>query len=88
MPKKDLERLKQVAVELLAKLKAEKLRADNWWNKQATRDAVKVEIRDFLWDEETGLPVKCYSEQDVEEKAEQVYLHVFRLYSDQSFSLY
>lgn len=88
LPKKDLERLKQVAVELLAKLKAEKLRADNWWNKQATRDAVKVEIRDFLWDEETGLPVKCYSEQDVEEKAEQVYLHVFRLYSDQSFSLY
>jgi type I site-specific restriction-modification system R (restriction) subunit len=87
LPKKDLERLKQVAAELLAQLKAEKLRADNWWNKQATRDAVKVEIRDFLWNDETGLPLACYSEQDVEEKAEQVYLHVFRLYAEQSFAL-
>jgi type I restriction enzyme R subunit len=87
LPKKDLERLKQVAAELLAQLKAEKLRADNWWNKQATRDAVKVEIRDFLWNDETGLPVGCYSEQGVEEKAEQIYLHVFRLYTDRSFSL-
>lgn len=87
LAKKDLERLKQVAAELLDKLKAEKLRADNWWDKEATRDAVKVEIRDFLWDEATGLPVECYSEQDVKDKAEQVYLHIFRLCTDQSFSL-
>ncbi|MGE0685073.1 MAG: type I restriction endonuclease subunit R, partial [Candidatus Binatia bacterium] len=87
LPQKDLEQLKQVAAELLAQLKAEKLRADNWWSKQATRDAVKVEIRDFLWNEATGLPMGCYSEQDVAEKAEQVYLHVFRLYTAQSFSL-
>jgi type I restriction enzyme R subunit len=87
LPKKDHERLKQVAAELLTKLKAKKLRDDNWWDKETTRDAVKVEIRDFLWDEATGLPVERYSEQDVEDKAEQVYLHVFRLYTDQAFSL-
>jgi len=80
LSKQDIERLKQVATELLAKLKEEKLRADNWREKQATRDAVKVEIRDFLWNEETGLPVQCYAEHEVEEKAEQVYLHIFNLY--------
>jgi len=73
LPKQDIERLRQVASELLAKLEAEKLRADNWWEKQATRDAVKVEIRDFLWNEETGLPVECYSDQEVDAKAGQVY---------------
>ncbi len=80
LSKKEIERLEQVATELLAKLKEEKLRADNWREKQATRDAVKVEIRDFLWNEETGLPVQCYAEHEVEEKAEQVYLHIFNLY--------
>jgi len=77
LSKQDIERIKKVAAELLAKLKEEKLRADNWREKQATRDAVKVEIRDFLWSEETGLPVECYAEHEVAEKAEQVYLHIF-----------
>jgi type I site-specific restriction-modification system R (restriction) subunit len=81
LSKKEIERLKQVATELLAKLKAEKLRADNWWEKQATRDAVKVETRDFLWNEETGLPVDSYSEYEVEDKAERVYVYVFNTYT-------
>lgn len=76
LPKKDLDRLKQVAAELLTKLKAEKLRADNWREKEATRDAIKVEIRDFLWSEETGLP-ESYSEQEIEERVEKTYLHLF-----------
>ncbi len=77
LSKQDIERLKAVAKELLSKLKTEKLGIDNWREKQATRDAIKVEIRDFLWNEATGLPVDCYSEQEVEVKAEQVYLHIF-----------
>jgi len=88
LPKQDIERLRQVASELLAKLEAEKLRADNWWEKQATRDAVKVEIRDFLWNEETGLPVECYSDQEVDAKAGQVYLHIFNVYTSPSSSAF
>jgi type I restriction enzyme, R subunit len=76
LPKKDLDQLKQIAVELLAKLKAEKLRADNWREKEATRDAIKVEIRDFLWSDDTGLP-ESYSEAEIVAKAEQAYLYVF-----------
>ncbi len=41
---------------LLKILKAEKLRVDHWREKEATRDAVPLTIRDFLWSEETGLP--------------------------------
>ncbi len=37
-------------------------------------------IRDFLWCDETGLPVKCYTESDVKARAEEVYGHVYRVY--------
>jgi type I restriction enzyme R subunit len=35
-----IDRIKAVAVGLLAKLKAEKLRVDQWRDKKATRDAI------------------------------------------------
>src|SRR5208337_214303 len=38
---KDIARIKEVAVVLLATLKAEKLRVDQWREKEATRDAVR-----------------------------------------------
>ena len=50
------ERIKQVAVELLKTLKSGKLRVNQWRDKEATRDAVRVAIHDFLWSDETGLP--------------------------------
>ena len=35
---------------------------------------------------ETGLPVECYSDQEVTAKAEQVYLHIFNVYTSPSVS--
>ena len=78
----DIQRIKQVAVCLLETLKAEKLRVDQWRDKEATRDAVRVAIRDFLWSDETGLPGDDYSEADVAAKAEDVFRHVFRAYPE------
>jgi len=49
---------------------------------QATRDDVKVEIANFLWNERTGLP-KSYSEEEIENKADGVYLHVFQQYHNE-----
>jgi type I restriction enzyme R subunit len=80
LDKKNIARIKKVAGELLATLKAEKLRIDNWQEKEATRDAVRVAINDFLWNDKTGLPVETYSELDVQEKAEDVFRHVWRAY--------
>ncbi len=73
------ERVKEVSKELLERLKAEKLRIDRWREREATRAAVKVEVRDFLWSDETGLP-RVYSEADVDCRAEEVYRHLYRAY--------
>lgn len=76
----DIKRIKAVAVGLIERLKAEKLRVDHWRDKESTRDAVRTAIRDFLWSDETGLPVDCYTEDDVQARAEEVFRHVYRVY--------
>jgi len=76
----DIRRIKTVAIELLERLKAEKLKIDRWREKESTRDAVRIAIRDFLWRDETGLPVDAYCEDEVNEKSEAVFVHVFRAY--------
>ncbi|MBU4389187.1 MAG: DUF3387 domain-containing protein, partial [Proteobacteria bacterium] len=79
---RDIKQIKEVAQKLLFELKSEKLRIDNWREKQATRDDVKVEIANFLWNERTGLP-KSYSESEIGIKSEKVYLHVFQQYPNE-----
>jgi type I restriction enzyme R subunit len=76
----DIKRIKTIAVELLETLKAEKLKVDHWRDKESTRDAVRIAIRDFLWSDETGLPVDAYDESEVDDKTEEVFIHVFRAY--------
>jgi type I restriction enzyme, R subunit len=76
----DIKRIKKVSVDLLERLKAEKLRNDHWRDKEATRDAVRLAIRDFLWDDATGLPVESFAEEDVETKADDLFRHIYRAY--------
>ena len=76
----DIKRIKAVAVDLLHTLKAEKLRVDQWREKEATRDAVKVAIHDFLYSEDTGLPTNAYSDDDVTVRTDEIFRHVFRVY--------
>jgi len=84
---RDIKQIKKVAQKLLLKLKSEKLRIDNWREKQATRDDVKVEIANFLWNERTGLP-KSYSEEEIGSTANVVYLHVFQQYPNEQPAVY
>ena len=76
----EIRRIKNVAVSLLETLKAERLHIDHWREKEATRDAVRLTIRDFLWNDTTGLPVDHYTEGDVQARADDVYRHVYRAY--------
>ena len=76
----DIKRIKAVAVDLLRKLKAERLRVDQWREKEATRDAVKVAIHDFLYSEETGLPTDAYSDDEVTGRTDEIFRHVLRVY--------
>lgn len=75
----DIKRIKTVAVDLLGTHKAEKLQIDHWREKESTRDGVLLTIRDYLWSENTGLP-EAYSEDDVRDKTDAVFRHVFRAY--------
>lgn len=76
----DIKHIKEVAVELLETLKTQKLRIDHWRDKESTRDAVRIAIRDFLWSGETGLPESSYAEDEVICKTEEVFRHVYRVY--------
>jgi type I restriction enzyme R subunit len=72
--------IKEVAIKLLKTLKAEKLRVDHWQDKEATRDTIWVAIRDFLYDDTTGLPVDKYTEAEVYACSDEVYHHVYPMY--------
>ena len=76
----DIKRIKDVAISLLETLKAEKLRIDQWRDKESTRDAVRIAIQNFLWSDKTGLPVDSYTEDDVQMRSDDVFRHVFRVY--------
>ncbi len=80
LDKADIARIKIVAQELLRTLKAEKLRVDQWREKEATRSALHVAIHDFLYSDDTGLPPGAYSDEEVMARSEDVFAHVFRAY--------
>lgn len=77
---KEIKRIKDVAVDLLKTLKAEKLRIDHWRDKESTRDSVRIAIHNFLWSDQTGLPVASYTEDEVKTRAEEVFRHMYRVY--------
>ncbi len=64
----------------MATLKAEHLKFENWQQKESTRDALKQQVYDFLYDERTGLPVDDYEEEEIAEISEKVFLHLYRAY--------
>lgn len=79
LSKAETDKVKAVAQALLVKLKAGKLAVDHWREKQITRDGVRKVIFDFLFSEATGLP-SAYSENEIGEKTEAVFRHVFEVY--------
>jgi type I restriction enzyme, R subunit len=80
LDKKDIQRIKKVAVELLDVLKRKKQEIDNWRAKEQTRDEVRQAILDFLYSDATGLP-ESYQEPEIEAKADAVFAHAYRSYS-------
>ena len=76
----EIQKIKKVARELLKTLKEKLKNLYKWQDREPTRDVVKVLIRNFLWDETTGLPVDYYTQNDVDKKTEAVFYHVYRAY--------
>jgi type I restriction enzyme R subunit len=78
LEKKDIERIKKVAIELLAILKRKKQEIDDWRAKEQTRDEMRQAIHDFLYSDATGLPAS-YEDGEIAAKTEAVFEHVYRM---------
>ena len=81
-------RLKKIARELIEKIKTEIARVDNWRAKTTTQAQVKSLIFDFLYDEQTGLPVEAYTPDDVQSLADELFQHVYVQYPAAVENLY
>lgn len=84
----EIQRIKKVAIALLEKLKSEIRTIHQWRDREATRSTVKLTIRNFLMDDGTGLADPFYTQDDVHQKTEAVFLHVFRAYPTVPSPLY
>jgi type I restriction enzyme R subunit len=71
----EIEKIKKVAEELYKTLNSELQRIQNFAAKQSTRDEIKVKIKDFLWDDKTGLP-ESFGPNEVDQKAEEVFRYL------------
>ena len=75
LSKADIARIKKVAVGLYQTLTDEIARIQDFASKQATRDEIKVCIKDYLWDEKTGLP-ESFAPEEIDEKTDAVFAHL------------
>ena len=78
LSKQDIQKIKQVAVDLLAKVKTKIAELDHWTDKQETKAAVDNLIRDTLWAE---LP-ECYDEISISGYRQRIYEYVYTRYPD------
>lgn len=74
LSKSDIEKIKKVSIDLLAKIKERIASMDHWTDKQETRAAVEVLIRDVLFEE---IPDSMFNRLEAYRKAifEHIYTH-------------
>jgi type I restriction enzyme R subunit len=78
LSKQDIQKIKQVAVDLLQKVKSRIAKLDHWTDKQETKAAIDNLIRDTLWN---GLP-ECYDELSISGYRQRIYEYVYTRYKD------
>ena len=78
LSKQDIQKIKQVAVDLLQKVKSKIAELDHWTDKQETKATIDNLIRDTLWSE---LP-ECYDELSISGYRQRIYEYVYTRYKD------
>ena len=76
----DIKAIKKVAEGLLSDLKEQIANIDPWRQRESTRDAIRTTIHDYLWADSTGLPFDIYNEDDINQKTDAVFQHMYRAY--------
>ena len=84
LTKKETIEVKKVAKQTLEALKAEKLKVERW--RESTQ--VRAQIRTTIYDSLLYLPQKPYSEDEVNEKTNVIYHHIFTNYPGGGRSIY
>jgi type I restriction enzyme R subunit len=84
LTKNEEAKVKEVAIEMLTKLKTEKLRVERWRESTQVTAQVKTMIRDNLF----HLPEKSYLDDEVETKTVDVYQHIYSNYYGGGASTY
>ncbi len=81
---KEKDAVKEVAIETLAILKAEKLKIANW------RASIQIaaQVKTTIYDRLQWLPKEAYTDEDVAYKTSQVYQHIYANYADVAHSAY
>jgi type I restriction enzyme, R subunit len=72
--------VKQVAQLLMEAIKAQLKQLENWRDKESTKATIKSFIYDYLYSEDTGLPIDTYDDSDVDNLSNIVFLHVYQQY--------
>lgn len=78
LTKQEMQQIKRVAVDLLAKVKSKIAELDHWRDKEETKATVDNLIRDTLWSE---LP-KCYDDNSISMCRQKIYEYVYVRYPD------
>ena len=78
LTKPEIKKLKDIAIDLLAKIKEQLARMDHPFDKQETRATLSNTIRDLLWQE---LP-ESYSEESINYYRDSIYNYVSQRYGD------
>lgn len=78
LSKEDIKKIKNVAVELLDKIKAKISELDHWTDKQETKAEVDTLIGKILWE---GLP-DCYSDNAIFTYRQKIYEYVYMRYKE------
>ena len=81
----DKKKVKNIAIELLAELKKEKLKVDFWWEKPTTSAAVFTAVSNYLFNE---LPFPTYKKDEIDEKTTLLYDHLRSQYYGNGNSVY
>lgn len=78
LSKADIKKIKEVAADLLQKIKSKIAELDHWTDKQETKAVVDNLIRDTLWAE---LP-ECYDEISISNYRQRIYEYVYTRYKE------
>jgi type I restriction enzyme R subunit len=82
------DRVKEVAQNLIEAIKAELHKLDNWRDKDTTKAQIETFIYDYLYSEETGLPIEAYDEPEIKPLADVIFLHIYHQYASSVQSPY